>query len=133
MRLMSTIIVALLALTMAILPISTAQAVVPAAHGHAILVDAGHDHAAVDGHHEHADVQASASDTVLADFGTHDGSPEDCTGLICCSMGACHAFQTSAPPSLCSPTDAEAPMAMAGDEQVMSVVSGRIDRPPRTV
>jgi hypothetical protein len=133
LRLMGTIIVALLALTMAILPISTALAAASATHGHVLVVDAGHDHAAVDGHHEHANVRASASDTSLADFTAHDGSPEDCTGPICCSMSACHAFQTSAPPSLYSPTGSQAPMAMAGDEQVMSVVSGRIDRPPRTV
>ncbi|QRM34655.1 hypothetical protein [Microvirga sp. VF16] len=133
MRLMGTIIVALLALTMAILPISMSQAAAPAGHGPATAVNAGHEHAAVDGDHEHADVLASCDDTALSGFSDQDGDTQDCTGLICCSMGACHAFQGSAPPSLYSPAASQAPMVMAGDEQVGGITAGGLDRPPRTV
>ena len=55
MRLMGTIIVALLAFTMAIFPISVPQAAASAGHRHAATVGAGHAHAVLDGDHDHPD------------------------------------------------------------------------------
>ncbi|MBM1170141.1 hypothetical protein [Microvirga arabica] len=135
MRLMGTIFVALLALTMAILPISMLQAAAPAVagHGHTMAVDAGHGHAAAEENHEHADIVAAHGDTALSGSSEHAGNSEDCTGTFCCSMTACHVFQISAPPNLYSPAVSQAPMAMAGDEQVGGITTGGLDRPPRTV
>jgi hypothetical protein len=128
---MGTIIVALLAITMAILPISVPQAAMAAAHGHATVVDTGHEHAAVDGDHEHTDVPASSA--AFADLSDHDGGAEDCTGPICCSMATCHAIQVGAPPSVYSPNSSQASMAMTRDEQVEGIPTAGPDRPPRTV
>ena len=137
MRLMGTIIVALLAFTMAIFPISVPQAAASAAHQHALVASDGHKHAhehIVDGGHEHADVLASSSDdATLSASSDHDQGSQDCTGVVCCSMGVCHAFQVSENPSLSSPAGALIPMAMAGDEQVGGITAGSLDKPPRTV
>lgn len=135
MRLMATIIVALLAITMAVFPISVLPAAAPAGHQHAagtVGHGHGHEHAGMDGSHRHADV-ASSGHTALADFGGHDGNSDDCTGPVCCSMGTCHAIQVSALPGLYSPTASQAAMAVTGDEQVGGIVTGGLDRPPRTV
>jgi ABC-type nickel/cobalt efflux system permease component RcnA len=129
LRLMSTIIVALLAITMAILPISVPQAAMPAGHGYAMAVDGGHGHAAaVEGDHEHADAPAAS-----ADLDNHDGDSQDCGGAMCCSMSTCHAFQESAAPSVFSPAVSRISMAAAGDDQVGGITTGGLDRPPRTV
>jgi hypothetical protein len=128
---MGTIIVALLAITMAILPITVPPAAAPAGHGHAMTVDAGHDHAAGDAEHEH--VTASSGDVVSTASSDHDGGLQDCDGTICCSMGTCHAFQVSAVPSLYSPAISQAPMAMPGDEQIAGITVDGLERPPRTV
>ena len=133
MRLMGTIIVALLAITMAILPISVPQAAMAAVHGHAAAVDAGHDHASVDGDHEHAHVQTSSVDTASVDLDDHDGNSDDCTGPVCCSMGTCHAVQVSAPSGVYSPNASRTPMIMVGDDQVGGITAGGLDKPPRTV
>ncbi|MFC4172403.1 hypothetical protein ACFOYU_10065 [Microvirga sp. GCM10011540] len=133
MRLMGTIIVALLAITMAIFPISGPQAGAQAAHRHAAVAEAIHEHAAAVGGHEHAAVTAScdvSAQTVAAE--SHPDT-QDCAGLICCSMGACHAFQASAPPSLYSPAVSEASKVLTRDEQVEEITVGGLDRPPRTV
>jgi len=135
LRLMGTIIVAMLAIIMAILPISMAQAAAPtgAGHGHAMAVDAGHEHAAPEADHGHADVLAAQGDIVVSDANHHDGNSQDCTGTVCCSMSACHAFQGSAPPSLYSPNASQISMATVGDDQVGGITTGGLDRPPRTV
>jgi hypothetical protein len=132
---MGTIIVVLLAITMAILPISMPQAAMAAAHGHTTAVDAGHDHehASLDGDPDHAHVQASSVDTASVDLDDHDGNSDDCTGPVCCSMGTCHAVQASAPPDVYSPNASRTPMIMGGDEQVGGITAGGLDRPPRTV
>jgi hypothetical protein len=137
LRLLGTIIVALLAITMAIFPISVPQAVASAAHQHALVASIGHEHAhehAVDGDHEHTEVLASPSnDAALSASSDHDQGSQDCTGVVCCSMGVCHAFQVSENPSLSSPAGALIPMAMAGDEQVGGITASGLDKPPRTV
>ena len=133
MRLMGTIIVALLAITMAIFPITVPQAAASAGHQHAIMIDAGHEHTAIDGEHEHVDELASSDDTSLRASTDHQQGSKDCSGPVCCSMGTCHAAQVSAPASVYSPTVSQASMTMAGDEQVGGITTGGLDRPPRTV
>lgn len=136
LRLMGTIIVALLAITMAIFPISVPQAAASAGHPHARVADAGHkhvhEHAAVDGPHGHADV-ASHHDVMASAFGDHDQGSHDCAGPVCCSMGTCHAFQASVLPDLSSPAASTIPVALPGDEQVEGITAGGLDKPPRTV
>jgi hypothetical protein len=130
---MGTIIVALLAITMAILPITMPQAAVSAEDHHALATGAGHEHAATDGDHEHADTLASSGGAVSTGSNDHGGDSEDCTGVLCCSMSTCHAFQVSAHPSLYSPAVSQASMTMPGDEQIAGITVGGLDRPPRTV
>ncbi|MBQ0821898.1 hypothetical protein KBI52_17030 [Microvirga sp. HBU67558] len=136
MRLLGTLIVALLAFTMAIFPISVAPVAASGGHQHALSADAerGHAHEHADnGDHEHGDVLTSPGNTVTADVSDHDGSSRDCTGPACCSMGTCHAFQDTDLPVLYSPGASRLPIAMPGDEQVGGITAGGLDRPPRTV
>ena len=130
---MGTIIVALLAITMAIFPISVPQAAAWAGHQHAAMAGPGHEHAAVDGDHEHAVELTSSHDVTLGDSTDHHQGSKECSGPVCCSMATCHAFQESAAPSVYSPTVSQAAMALAGDEQVGGITTGGLDRPPRTV
>jgi ABC-type nickel/cobalt efflux system permease component RcnA len=136
LRLMGTLIVALLAITMAIFPISMPRAAASAGHQHAVVAGAGHehvhDHATVDRAHDHADA-ASHADVVSSASGDHDQDSHDCTGPVCCSMGTCHAFQDTAFPILSSPAVSHLPVAMPGDEQVGGITTGSLDKPPRTV
>ena len=133
MRLMGTIIVALLAITMAIIPISVPQAAASAGNHHAVMVDAGHEHAADDGDHEHADELALSHDATLGASTDHHQGSQDCSGPVCCSMSTCHAFQESAPPTVYSPAVSKISMAVVGDDQVGGITTGGLDRPPRTV
>ncbi|NBJ23704.1 hypothetical protein [Microvirga arsenatis] len=133
MRLMGTIIVALLAITMAIIPISMPQAAASAGNHHAVRVDAGHENAAIAGDHEHADELAPSHDAALDASADHHQGSQECSGPVCCSMSTCHAFQESAAPTVYSPTVSQVSMAMAGDEQVEGITTGGLDRPPRTV
>ncbi|NBJ09438.1 hypothetical protein [Microvirga arsenatis] len=133
LRLMGTIIVALLAITMAIIPISMPQAAASAGNHHAVRVDAGHENAAIAGDHEHADELAPSHDAALDASADHHQGSQECSGPVCCSMSTCHAFQESAAPTVYSPTVSQVSMAMAGDEQVEGITTGGLDRPPRTV
>ncbi|MBM6595383.1 hypothetical protein [Microvirga pudoricolor] len=133
MRLMGTIIVALLAFTMAIFPISVPQAAASAGHQHAAMVGVAHEHGGVDGDHEHADELASSLDATLDASADHDEGSQDCSGPVCCSMGTCHAFQAGVAPDVHSPTTSQTPPAMPGDEQIAGITVGGLDRPPRTV
>lgn len=133
MRLMGTIIVALLAIALAIFPISMSQAAASMEHEHTATADTGHEHATLNGAHEHPDVIASCDHVVASGCSDHDPGSHDPAGPNCCGMGMCHAFHLSVTPALNSPALSFAHISIAGDEQVVSVVSGRIDRPPRTV
>jgi ABC-type nickel/cobalt efflux system permease component RcnA len=133
LRLMGTIIVALLAITMAILPISGPQGAAQAAHQHAVVTTAGHAHGEADGNHSHADLQVSLDTGTLGISGDHDSDTHDCTGVICCSMGTCHAFQITAPAYLYAPAVSQVSMVMTRDEQVEDIIIGGLDRPPRTI
>ncbi len=130
---MGTIIVALLAITMAILPISGPQGAAQAAHQHVAVTTTGHAHGETDGNHSHADLQVSSDTGALGISGDHDSDTHDCTGVICCSMGTCHAFQITAPPALYSPAVSRVSIAMSRDEQVEEITIGGLDRPPRTI
>jgi hypothetical protein len=129
---MGTIIVALLAFTMAIFPISVPQAAASAGHRHAATVDTGHAHAAFDGDHEHPD-EVGSHGTDLGAAADHGQGSHDCSGPVCCSMGTCHAFQTSVLSDLSSPAASTIPVALPGDEQLESITAGGLDKPPRTV
>jgi hypothetical protein len=135
LRLMGLIIAVLLAVTAGILVISTPHAAasgdqlavaatVPghdaAAHSHGDTVDVEHASA-----HDHASAQKDCGDPAS---GAHSGS-----GADCCGMGACHAVQALAAPMLHTPYASAVALAVAGDDQVGSIVPGGLDRPPRTV
>jgi hypothetical protein len=132
LRLMGILIVALLAFTMAIFPISVPQAAASAGHRHPAMTGTGHAHAALDGEHDHAHATASHG-TDLGAAADHDQGPNDCSGPVCCSMGTCHAFQAIALPDLVSPAASIVPVALPGDEQVDGITAGGVDKPPRTV
>ena len=133
MRLMGTIIVALLAITMAIFPISGPQGATQAAHQHAAMSTTGHTHGDSDDGHRHADLQADSESGALSISGDHDSGARDCTGVMCCSMGTCHAFQVTAASYLFSPVVSQVTMIVTRDEQVEEITIGGLERPPRTV
>ncbi|WP_114946370.1 hypothetical protein [Microvirga calopogonii] len=137
LRLMATIIVALLAITMAIFPISVPQAAAAAGHRHAAAVSSSdghsHEHRVGGGEHEHVHRPASGDEVTSSASADHDQGSQGCAGPICCSMGTCHAFQDTALPVLDSPAASRLPIAVPGDEQVGGITAGGLDRPPRTV
>ncbi len=132
MRLMGTIIVALLAFTMAIFPISVPQAAASGGHPHTAMVGAVHADAATDGDHGHVH-EAASHDIALNTSADHDQGSHDCSGPVCCSMGTCHAFQAIALPDLFVPAASVMPVSFPGDEQVEGIVAGGLDKPPRTI
>jgi hypothetical protein len=121
---MGPIIAVLLAITMAIFPISMPRAAALGGHDHAAVLEGDHGAAAEAVHHD----VSTGDDCLDHSGGSHDGS-----GLPCCGMGACHAFEMTVAPDVHSPVTSAVPLAIIGDEQVASVTPGRLDRPPRTV
>jgi hypothetical protein len=131
LRLTSTIIAVLLALSMVAFPISMVRAAALGSHNHAETAQAEH------GDH-HTQVASSEADCVSTATVHHDqAAPADDashkSGPSCCGMGACHAFQLSGTPSLLMPAAMAHVLHAPGDEQVTGSFSVRIDRPPRTV
>ena len=135
MRLTGLIIAVLLAVTAGIFVISTPHT---AASGERltsaeILLDQvleAHSHeGAVEGDqssaHDHASAQKDCGDPAS---GAHGGD-----GVACCSMGACHAIQSIATPMVQLRRASAVVLAIVGDEQVEGVITGGLDRPPRTV
>ena len=134
---MGLIIAVLLAVTAGILVISAPDAAamgdrltlasVPREHVH-------EDHVHADTAHTH-DVQSSRHDHAFAGVGCGDpaSGSHGTGGMDCCGMGACHAVQALAAPMLHSPCASAVVLAVAGDEQVRSLVPGGLDRPPRTI
>lgn len=133
---MGTIIIALLALTMAIFPISMPGAAASTGHSHAAPSSGHTTHAG--GHDANHEASAHASVTChervagtgCADHaqGAHDQGDQTCCGGV-----SCHSFQVSTAPVVASPLASPVPVAIAGDEQVTGIVAGRLERPPRTV
>jgi hypothetical protein len=123
LRLMGPIIAVVLAITMAIFPIPMPRAA--AWHGPQDAVMLG-------SHHTHDGASVSCDDASPVACGDHEHGTRD-TGPGCCGVGMCHAFQVSGAPDVHSPDACAVPMAIVGDEQVAGLVSGRLDRPPRSV
>jgi hypothetical protein len=138
-RVMSPIIAVLLAITMAVFPISMPRAAAFGQHGHAQTAKVVQDEAASAadhqnaGDHGHADTVASCDPAVLGGCSEPQPSSHDGTTPACCGAGMCHAFEVSAAPAVFSPHLSPGPTVQTGDEQVDEAVSGRLDRPPRTV
>ncbi|WP_046867842.1 hypothetical protein [Microvirga massiliensis] len=123
---MGRVIAVLLAITMAIFPISMPRAAMPGGHHHAAALEG--DHGTADGvsaMHHHVSDDGDCRDHF---GGLHDGS-----GAPCCGMGACHAFEMAVAPDVSSPVTAAVPLAIVADGQVDGTIPGRLDRPPRTV
>jgi hypothetical protein len=121
---MGHIIAVLLAITMAIFPISVGQAAAVKGSEHVVALDA---------HHPLDEALATPDGIVAGTCSDHHTGNHDGTSPGCCGIGICHAFQVSAAPAVYSPHRSAVLMALAGDEQVDGIVSGRLDRPPRTV
>ncbi len=136
MRLMGTIIVALLAFTMAIFPVSMPRAAASAGQVRTALA-AGHAHdASAHSHHgKDAWLTAACHHGLEAALGCdrHDGASHGHDDSNCCGGLSCHSFQVSAAPIVSLTVASPTPLAIAGDEQVAGIVAGRLDRPPRTV
>jgi hypothetical protein len=125
----------LLALSMAVFPMSMARAAVMGGHAHAATEAGhhGHDHGAAtpsDHHGDHHDHAAAAhadasADTAMADEASHaSGAPS------CCHM-ACQVFQVSVAPAVSTALGSAHVIQVAADEQVRGERATRIDRPPR--
>ena len=126
LRLVRTIIAALLAVCMAVFPVAMPHAAALMGHAH---TSASHTH---DGP-TNADVSALHDcDPVEHE---HAASPagEEEGGPSCCGTTACHAFQVSSFPALGVRLTLIGVVQVACEHQVPGVPSGRLDRPPRTV
>ena len=133
MRLLSTILAVFLAVSMVIVPISMPQAAAyeGAHHGASITSAQGDEGSVAHVHDASADCEASA--VLLADdCSSHNQAANDPSNDSCCSM-SCHPFQVSAAPDLFGRVSISRSVNSAADEQVIGVISTRIDRPPRTV
>lgn len=123
MRLVSTVMAALLALSLAVFPISGARSVATIGH-----------------HHQHS-AKGSVGDhsSILHDSADDLTSANDCSGHKapqgkqggCCDMGSCHAF-TAVPFALTGFPLLLMGSIADGDEQVRGDLSSHIERPPRT-
>jgi hypothetical protein len=130
LRLTSTIIAVVLALSMAIFPVSMVRAAAMVGHSHAGMTFVEHGNPHVHAASPQADCAslASADDHATpSDEGSQNSAPS------CCGMAACHVFQMSAAPTVSTPTGSAHVLHSPGDEQVTGAFSVRIDRPPRTV
>ena len=130
LRLTRAIIAALLAVSMAIFPISMPQAAMKASHHGA---QAAHSHV-----HDHAAAQACLegdSGVIGGDRSAcHEHPDADGKGdTLCCGSIVCHVFQVSVAADLYTPIARSISLAVAVEEQVPSAFIGRIERPPRTV
>lgn len=129
MRLTSTLIAVLLALSMAIFPITMVRAAAMGGHSHGATTQADHGD-----HHHPTSLEADCAPVSAVDSGcTSSEDPSHTSGPSCCGMGACHAFQLSAAPEVFTPVRSVQIVHMSGDQQVSGAFSVRIDRPPRTV
>lgn len=124
LRLMRTVVAALLALCMAVFPVAMPQAAASKGHGHGSAVHAqdGHAHGSATHDHDIVEHEHAAS---------HDGDEE--SSSACCGTTTCHAFQISSLPTLGARLSLIGVVQVAYDHQVPGVFSGRLDRPPRTV
>ena len=136
---MGSLIAVLLAITMAVFPISMPWAAALQGHGHVWPVAVLHEDAAAPAatlehaaDHDHAGIAtydpASVGGCEEQESSSHHGA-----NPACCGMSMCHAFQVSTAALVSSPYCSSAPMALARDEQVGGALPGRLDRPPRNV
>jgi hypothetical protein len=123
LRLMGPIIAVLLAITMAIFPISMPRAAAPGVHGHALTLET----------HTHDGVGLSCDHGASVTCGDHESANHDADSPSCCGMTVCHAFQISAAPDVLTPCMRVTSVSVSGDEQVGGITPGGLDRPPRTV
>jgi hypothetical protein len=137
LRLMESIIAVLLAITMAVFPITMPHTAAMPGVGHHPVIDVQSDGAPASDHehldrHDHAEAVGSCDPASASTSGAHESSCEGSTSA-CCGIGMCHAFQVSAAPLVDGPDLSAVTMVPPGDEQVDGTLSGRLDRPPRTV
>lgn len=122
MRLMAPIIAVLLAITMAIFPISMPRAAASGAHRSPVTLDT---------HHAHGNAEVSCDHEVSVTCGDHEGETHEASG--CCGMSVCHAFQVSAAPAALCRQVTMTSITGIKDEQVWGITPCGFDRPPRTI
>ncbi len=127
LRLMRTILVVLLAVSMAVFPVAMPQAAASTGHNHA---SGAHEHEAPDGT---ADVSAPHEDDTLEHEHAASHDQDEGSSSSCCGTTTCHAFQVSSSPALGARLPLIGVVQVACDHQVPSVFPGRLERPPRTV
>jgi hypothetical protein len=125
---LSRFIVAILALALAVFPLSGARAVAHGGHQLERAATAQQSHQAeVDSHDASVEMASDAHDCSSKE----QGKPHPATG--CCDMGACHALAFVGSPIAAAPAPFGSSIVALGDEQVRGEFSFRLDRPPRTV
>ena len=127
MRLVSTMIAVLFALSLAIFPISGMRSAAVMGHHHQHSAGAHHASAHSLPGELAADELASATD----DCSSHKAPHGKQTG--CCDMGACHAFTVAPLATFAYSALLMGSIADRRDEQARGELSARIERPPRTV
>jgi hypothetical protein len=128
-RLIDKLVVAILAVAVAVFPLTVAQARMPSSHAgehQALHSGAGHAH----GYHAHHSVAADAMapDMATAAGPTAKGEPHH--DKACCA--ACHAIDALTLASMEPPCANHALLRPAGDPQLPGEPPSGIERPPRT-
>ena len=133
LRLLSTILAVFLAVSLAILPISMPQAAARNGAHHGALVEVTHSHDPSPGHF-HGDSGECDPEALqlLAGCASPSQAEHGPAGDSCCNM-SCHAFQLSNAPDFFERVSTGWSLDSTADEQVVGVISSRIDRPPRPV
>jgi len=128
LRLVDTVLALMLAVCLAVFPIAMPRAMAVAGHGHAV---AAHHPQAAEAGDEHACASAEIDVADRHQHPSHD--PDGRDGPPCCGTMACHALQASSVPALGAPPTTIRVVHVTRDQQIAGVLSGRLDRPPRTV
>jgi hypothetical protein len=126
---LSRFIVAVLAIALAVFPVSGARPIAHAGHQPELGATAHHS--------QHADAASHDASVEMA-FDAHDCSSKEHHGTQhpatgCCDMGACHALAFVASIVVAGPAPFGSSIVVRRHEQVRGEFSFRLDRPPRTV
>lgn len=146
LRLVHSILALVLAVAMAVFPITMPRAAALGGMGLGGTLEASHHvhapPAATDREHRvghtyrKRTADAAAAPSLQADgvSSSLDSEP-GCEGTTsgCCGLSTCHAFQGSSAPLFHSPHRSASALAVAGDEQADGIAPGRRERPPRSV
>lgn len=135
MRLMSIIFFCLIALSVAVLPVSSfGSGHLASAHSHQVTPDHSgveHSRSHTDSSHLHAPGAEAAIELSSAPNAGSDGTRSSTSA--CCEIGVCHAVVIFAVSTLLAVDTHAAKSLLPIEHQAESLTAARIERPPRAV